>query len=481
MYKEYASYTTVDQKWVAQIPSHWEMKRLKGVFAMRKERNNPIQTDFILSLTAKQGVVPYAEKEGTGGNKPKDDLTQYNICRENDLLVNCMNVVSGAAGVSKYYGAISPVYYAFYPREDENIWYYHYIFRLITFQRSLIGLGKGILMHESDEGVLTSVRMRISMNYLGNVMLPIPPREEQDQIVKYLDWKVSEVNKLIAKRRKEIASLEELKAKIINDAVIKGLKNVSLKHNEDIRWDIDYCSTWDLKRVRELFSFRKGLSITKANLEETGIPVISYGQVHSKKNTMVGLNDDILKFVNPSYLESNPSCLVAKGDFIFADTSEDKTGCGNCAYVDRGGNIFAGYHSIIAHPIGGTDNKYFAYLFKSPAWRYQIRKKVNGVKVYSITQQILKDAFVLVPSEDEQREIVEYLDAACQKIDALIKKTEEKIAQLHDLKAAIISETVTGKIDVRNIVIPEYEYEEEVSDEDSDIDSDGDEIEEQED
>lgn len=141
-----ASYTTVDQKWVAQIPSHWEMKRLKGVFAMRKERNNPIQTDFILSLTAKQGVVPYAEKEGTGGNKPKDDLTQYNICRENDLLVNCMNVVSGAAGVSKYYGAISPVYYAFYPREDENIWYYHYIFRLITFQRSLIGLGKGILL-----------------------------------------------------------------------------------------------------------------------------------------------------------------------------------------------------------------------------------------------------------------------------------------------------------------------------------------------
>ena len=74
MDKKYASYTTVDQKWVAQIPSHWEMKRLKGVFAMRKERNNPIQTDFILSLTAKQGVVPYAEKEGTGGNKPKDDL-----------------------------------------------------------------------------------------------------------------------------------------------------------------------------------------------------------------------------------------------------------------------------------------------------------------------------------------------------------------------------------------------------------------------
>ena len=251
MDKEYASYTTVDQKWVAQIPSHWEMKRLKGVFAMRKERNNPIQTDFILSLTAKQGVVPYAEKEGTGGNKPKDDLTQYNICRENDLLVNCMNVVSGAAGVSKYYGAISPVYYAFYPREDENIWYYHYIFRLITFQRSLIGLGKGILMHESDEGVLTSVRMRISMNYLGNVMLPIPPREEQDQIVKYLDWKVSEVNRLIAVKKKQVSAYKELRKAVIDQGILHGFRE-SEKKDSGVYWLGEIPATWEvlpLKRI----------------------------------------------------------------------------------------------------------------------------------------------------------------------------------------------------------------------------------------
>lgn len=178
MNKAYTSYTPINQKWAKQIPSHWDAKRMKAVFAMRKERNNPIVTENILSLTAKQGVVPYAEKEGTGGNKPKSDLTQYNVCHENDLLVNCMNVVSGAAGVSRYYGAISPVYYAFYPHKDENIWYYHYIFRLLPFQRSLVGLGKGILMHESEDGTLTSVRMRISMDYLGNVLLPVPPREE---------------------------------------------------------------------------------------------------------------------------------------------------------------------------------------------------------------------------------------------------------------------------------------------------------------
>lgn len=477
MNKAYSSYMQINQKWAKQIPSHWDAKRMKAVFAMRTERNNPIVTDNILSLTAKQGVVPYAEKEGTGGNKPKSDLTQYNICHENDLLVNCMNVVSGAAGVSRYYGAISPVYYAFYPHEDENIWYYHYIFRLLPFQRSLVGLGKGILMHEGEDGTLTSVRMRISMNYLGNVVLPVPPRDEQDQIVRFLDWRVSSINKLILNYRHQMAMLDEMKQRLIDEAVIKGMRKGHLVHNDDIRWDIDYPENWTIQRIRESFSFRKGLSITKANLEETGVAVISYGQVHSKINSGVGLSDELIRYVNESYLSSNQSCLVEKGDFIFADTSEDIAGCGNCVYVDWDETIFAGYHSIIAHPDGSTNNKYLAYLFKSPTWRYQIRKKVNGVKVYSITQKMLKDTFILVPPDDEQAEIVNYLDTVCERIDAAIAKMEEKISNLQDLKIRLVVDVVTGKIDVRGIEIPNYEY---VTDE-ADTDVDREEIDERED
>ena len=78
--------------------------------------------------------------------------------------------------------------------------------------------------------------------------------------------------------------------------------------------------------------------------------------------------------------------------------------------------IFAGYHSIIAHPNGAANGKYLAYLFKSSAWRYQIRKKANSVKVYSITQKMLKDAFILIPPTEEQAEIVAYLDNICSRI-----------------------------------------------------------------
>jgi type I restriction enzyme S subunit len=462
----YTSYQHLQLGWTDILPSHWGVKRLKRVLSERKENNNPVKTNEILSLTNTRGVIPYSEK-GNIGNKSKENIEGYHLTYPNDLVVNSMNVVIGSVGVSDYFGAISPVYYALMSRGEANIKYYEYIFRLPSFEETLKGLGNGIL----------EIRMRIPMSKLNNVLLPLPPRVEQDQIVRFLDWKVSEINKLIGIRRKEIQGLEELKARAIDKAVIHGLHVSSETHNDDIRWDIDYPSTWEIERLRNLFTFRKGLSITKANLEPTGIPVISYGQVHSKKNSMVGLNDELFKFVNPSYLQTDPLALVQKGDFIFADTSEDLEGSGNCAYIDRDGKIFAGYHSVIAHPKGSTNNKYFAYLFKSPTWRYQIRKKVNAVKVYSITQQILKDVFLLVPSQKEQQEIVRYLDSVCVKIDSLIESTHKKIMELAEMKSVIISDVVTGKIDVRNVTVPKYEYVDDIADDDSDGDEESDETE----
>lgn len=131
---------------------------------------------------------------------------------------------------------------------------------------------------------------------------------------------------------------------------------------------------------------------------------------------------------------------------------------------------------MIAHSTISGNTKYLAYLFQAPTWRDQIRKKVNAVKVYSITQKILKDVFILIPSENEQEEIVKYLDDKCASIDSFINKINEKIDQLHDLKNTMIADVVTGKVDVRDIEIPEYEFTDESADsdsEDADFDADG--------
>ena len=99
------------------------------------------------------------------------------------------------------------------------------------------------------------------------------------------------------------------------------------------------------------------------------------------------------------------------GDFIFADTSEDLEGCGNCVYIDKEIGLYAGYHSVIAHAQSKSSNLYLAYLFLTNCWRSQIRSRVSGIKVLSISQSNYKiKTTVILPHLSEQRAITSYLD-----------------------------------------------------------------------
>ena len=193
------------------------------------------------------------------------------------------------------------------------------------------------------------------------------------------------------------------------------------------------------------------MPITKEDLVEQGVPVISYGQVHAKNNSGTTVTDELIRFVPKSYLKTNPSSLVNKFDFIFADTSEDLEGTGNCVYVDKKMTLFAGYHTIILRAREKTDKKFLAYLFLTDIWRYQIRSRVSGVKVFSISKKILGQVNVLLPSLEEQREITDFLDTKCAKIERLIEALQNEIKFVKELRTRIISDVVTGKIDVREL------------------------------
>ena len=444
--------------WFGALPESWDYRRIKNLFSMRDERNFfPLEDVNLISLYSNAGVMQNSDIEHTTGNKAKN-ADGYKIVHEGDIIVNILLCWMGAVGYSAYNGVTSPAYDIYIPNCEANPKYYHYLFRTPLFSQQCYKVGKGIM----------AMRWRTYSPQFRDIVVPHPPLAVQGQIVRFLDWKVSSVNRLISNCRHEIALLDEMKRQLIDESVTKGIRNSRLIHSGDIRWDIEYPEHWRIQRIRETFSFRKGLSITKANLEESGVAVISYGQIHSKKNSGVGLNAELIRHINESYLTANQNALVEKGDFIFADTSEDVTGCGNCVYIDWDNMIFAGYHSIIAHSTGAMNNKYLAYLFQSPTWRYQIRKKVNGVKVYSITQRILKDTFILVPPVEEQDEIVRRLDKACIKIDALVRRAEAKITLLQELKTRLISDVVTGKVNVQDIAIPEYEFVGEEADADAD-------------
>lgn len=210
-----------------------------------------------------------------------------------------------------------------------------------------------------------------------------------------------------------------------------------------IEWIEKIPCNWNTNRMKYLFSFGKGLSITKENLIEEGLPVVSYGQIHSKKNNGVAIQEELLRYVSDNYRILFPLSQVYQYDFVFADTSEDYDGCGNFAYKRDDSLLFGGYHVVIAHSMIKTDKRYFAYLFRTDCWRKQIREKVSGVKVFSITQKTISNASVIVPPFEEQISIANYLDSKCGEIDALSADIQTEIDTLEEYKKSVITEAVT--------------------------------------
>lgn len=201
---------------------------------------------------------------------------------------------------------------------------------------------------------------------------------------------------------------------------------------------------WEMRPIKALFRFSKGLSITKADLSECGAPVISYGQIHSKDYDGTGITESLIRYVPKSIAQSSNSSYVKHGGFIFADTSEDLAGVGNCAYNDGNEDLFGGYHTIVANPLLSSENKYFAYLFRTDAWRKQLRKQLVDVKLFSVNQSILGESYVAVPPLDVQRSIVAFLDSRCKPINEAIARHRMIIDKLEDYRKAVITKTVAG-------------------------------------
>ncbi len=214
-----------------------------------------------------------------------------------------------------------------------------------------------------------------------------------------------------------------------------------------VKWIENIPSDWTIVPLKWIVKFGKGLPITKDNLVEQGVPVVSYGQIHSKTNSGTHLGKDLMRFVNEKYLQSNPSSLGKKGDIFFADTSEDYAGVGNAVLVDGDEPVFAGYHTVIVRPIDLLYSKYLAYLFLTDAWRSQLCSRVSGIKVFSVTQGLLKETTVILPPTEKIATMTDYLDRKCAEIDAIIAKQQHIIEKLKEYKLSVITEAVTKGLD----------------------------------
>jgi len=417
MLEGYKNYKETNIPWLKKMPSHWNSDRAKMMY-LKMNRQVNINDDVITCF--RDGVVTLRKNRRTTGFTESIKEIGYQGIKEGDLVIHVMDAFAGAIGVSDSNGKGTPVYSVCEAKNDfYNNHYYAYIIREMAKNGFILSLYRGIRERSSD----------FRYEVFRKQILPIPPRSEQDQIVRYLDWKISMINKYIEAKKKQIELLKEQKQALINEMLTKNKgEKIKFKHR---------------------FKLFRGLNITKEDLLDSGIPCISYGEIHLKYGFEVNPNIHLLRCVDKRYLKTNPTSLMKYGDFAFADTSEDIAGSGNFTFLNSNTQAFAGYHTIIARPNKEINYRYFAYYFDSILFRKQIQQNVNGVKVYSITQRILNDAYILLPLEDKQKSVVIYLDQQCECIDKLVNKINKEIELFTEYRTCLISDVVTGKVNVQ--------------------------------
>lgn len=420
-----------NQEWIGNIPKNWTFKKIKYVLAQRNEKNIPIKSKDILSLTAKQGVIPYTEKEG-GGNKPKTDFSAYKLAYPGDIVMNSMNILSGAVGLSKYFGCVSPVYYMLYCSNDEDdIRYFYYVFANKAFQSSLLGIGNGILMKESENGTFNTIRMRIPIEKLNNMSIPYPKPEIQKAIANFLDKKIGKIDEVSKKIQQEITDLEEYRNSIIVKAVTKGLNPNVLMKDSGIPWIEKIPQQWNIEPI--YLHFYQGKN--KNNLgKEKNLLSLSYGKIIRKNINSVG------GLLPSSYNTYN---IVEAGDIIIrpTDLQNDKRSL-RTGLVTEHGIITSAYLDL--KPKTKNSSRYYHYLLHA----YDIQKVFynmgNGVR-QGLNFSEFSKLKILVPNLKNQLAISDYLDNLNKKISKIILNKKSQLEKLNQYKQSIIYEYVTGK------------------------------------
>lgn len=417
----YDNYKDSGLTWIQEIPVEWVLSKVNAVFDERREKVSDQEFEA-LSVT-KNGIFKQLDsvaKTNDGDNRKKVLV--------NDFVINSRSDRKGSSGLSEFEGSVSLINIVLKIKKDYPR-YIHYLLKSTPFQEEFYRNGKGIVAD------LWSTNFQS----MKSIILPIPPIKEQEQIANYLDWKINEIDRLIQLEKEKIKELELFKQKYI-----------------DLQIESIDC---EMQPLKSIFDFGKGLGITKENLGETGFKCISYGEIHNDFIFSFSSNNPKLKGLEKiGGIVITNFAQLKKRDFVFADTSEDLKGCGNFTFLeDNFQKVYAGYHTVVAKPLIKFKSKYLAYYFQSNKWRKQIRESVKGIKVYSITQQILKSSKVQIPDEEVQTSITDKLDKFIGNINSLRDTLENSIIELINLKQSLISEIVTGKIDVRNVVIPECE------------------------
>ena len=421
---EYSEYKESGQQWLGKVPSHWNVDKIAAHFQERKTIVSDV--DFKPLSVTKNGVVPQldtAAKSDNGDNRK--------LVKSGDFVVNSRSDRKGSCGFSSLDGSVSVIYIVAIPI-DVNGKFYHYLFRSNNYVEEFYRNGHGIVAD------LWTTRY----DEMKNIQIPIPPKEEQEAIVAYLDKVTADIDKAIAAKERIIASLEERRKIIITHAVTRGINlEVPLK-DSGIDWLGQIPAHWETYPVRHFFDFRNGYTPSKANPSFWTNGTIPWFRMEDIRKSGRFL-DKAIQYVTPFAL--NNGGTFEAGSYILAICTASIGEHAMLIADSQANQQFANLK--IRKSLSVRTEPMYIFYYMYVLGRF-CRDTANTTTFQYADMTQVKNFIVPLPPIEEQQAIVKFLEYNTSGIDSAITQQKKLIELLRERKNIIISETVTGKVKV---------------------------------
>ena len=433
--KPYPEYKDTGLPWLGRIPKHWECLPHRAIFEEVKEQGHV--DEQLLSVTIGRGIIRQEELLAESSKKDSSNLdkSKYKLVEPGDIAYNKMRAWQGAVGVSKYRGIISPAYIVQRLRDKLIPEYFHYLFRTPGFAKEAERWSYGI----------TSDQWSLRPQHFKMIYSCVPPLEEQELIVSFLHDFDQKIRRFIRNRRRLIELLNEQKQAIINQAVTCGLDpNVPLKPS-GIDWLGDIPEHWELQKLRFIMDLQSGMTPSKT--EETfwngSIPWVTPKDMKQAEinNSIDHITYTALKHTNIRLIDPSVVLLVVRG-MILARTVP-------VAVTTRPITVNQDIKALI--PRTNVNATYLRNLLcgLNNGIRLLVEESGHGTRV--LRTDLLRNMLLPIPPLDEQRLINVTIEQKTVDLENAMSKAQEEISLIREYRTRLISDVVTGKVDVRQL------------------------------
>jgi type I restriction enzyme S subunit len=426
--KRYGEYTNIGLPWYPNgVPSHWTILRHKNVLTKHKELVGENSDKYTLLSLTLNGVIIRDLSEGKG--KFSKDYDKYVIVNEGDFVFCLFDVdeTPRTVGLSKHHGMITGAYDVFTPHDINSDYFFYYY----------LALDNNKLL----KPLYTGLRKVIAYPTFISIKFPVPPRSEQDQIVRFLDYKTARIDKLISGYKRQIELLEERKLTVIDEIVHRGINPSSPKKNSNIDYIGDIPEHWIILQNHRLY---KSMN-RKFDGEETVLSL-------SQKDGLIPYEQMTERSLHTASYDNWQ--LVLPNDLVL---NRFKAHLG--VFFSSQCRGIATFHYGVYEPKMQLVSKYYEALYHTAEYRrvYAGQSKGMTVGLQNLSDIDFFTVYTVYPPYEEQKAIVAEIEKIEQDYLNAKSHIEHQIALLQEYRTRLISDVVTGQVDVRDETIPETE------------------------